>query len=552
MSIRASQVDYSTSEDDFSQQEHEVVGRSNRNFIFLIVGIIVGVVVLIGGVVVIIVCSCSSDGNKNTLTSTPVPAPKPTPTPVPAPKPKPVPTPVVPTPKPKRDPKPVVPTPKPKPVPKPVVPTPQPNPVPTPQPDPVVPTPSKDIRVVTYNVSAYTPWDDVREAQFREKFKKEAELGAIFLLQEINGYQRPMDPKKNAPKTRLSKREQEKFDGENVKGLEKIFKVLNKELKLNYSTEKQLYNQDDQGVMIAYPKALYRQVHVEKEIMAKSKAASIDWNLPDNKGKVALESRRDFGVDSPDNKGEAALTKGNKYILLTLETISNKKQFVVGTYHNPCEFAKDTPEKKGKWRTRAIHTRWFTENAQRYAKNLPYIISGDFNMTPDDPDYKLATGMPKDNSAEYKAYLDYDEAQSAAGHSVELMESAYKVAEGNEERKEPPITSVDLKDSCAGKEKTACDPNVCAWKKPNEESEEMCVRKNYWTMTLDFIFIPQHTWEVTKPTLGSPEWAEFAFLPEDKDRKDRKRIANNEENQKLLDNEPSDHISLAVTLAFKK
>ena len=89
-----------------------------------------------------------------------------------------------------------------------------------------------------------------------------------------------------------------------------------------------------------------------------------------------------------------ALKRMNQMICVRLSskslTPNNSSNFVVGTYHMPCMF--DYPA------VMMTHCALSAQHIQRYAKNDPFIFTGDFNIKPTDSMYELLTKGSVDKS----------------------------------------------------------------------------------------------------------------------------------------------------------
>lgn len=77
------------------------------------------------------------------------------------------------------------------------------------------------------------------------------------------------------------------------------------------------------------------------------------------------------------------LYRKNQMICARLEHKEQEEEFVVGTYHMPCMFEL-TP-------VMMAHCALSSQHIQKYANDLPFIYTGDFNVKPHTPEYKLLT-----------------------------------------------------------------------------------------------------------------------------------------------------------------
>jgi 2',5'-phosphodiesterase len=78
-----------------------------------------------------------------------------------------------------------------------------------------------------------------------------------------------------------------------------------------------------------------------------------------------------------------AVKKQNRYVNLTLQQEESKRSFNIFTYHMPCAFR--TPALMNIQSTTLLHT------IQKASPDLPYILAGDFNSTPDSDVYNIIT-----------------------------------------------------------------------------------------------------------------------------------------------------------------
>jgi len=184
-----------------------------------------------------------------------------------------------------------------------------------------------------------------------------------------------------------------------------------------------------------------------------------------------------------------AAERHNVIICVKLKPLkdSNKKNaFVVSTYHMPCAF-QNPP-------LMTIHAALAAQFVHKFSQNSPYILAGDFNFKPHDPQYKLYLHGKLDETADRHALPP-----SISQWKVQLpakLRSAYVEANGSE----PPFTN---------------------WSQVKNDP----VFKD----TLDFIFLSDHKrWQVQSV-------------------RDLSTITNGPFPNK---SEPSDHLLLAATLSL--
>lgn len=129
------------------------------------------------------------------------------------------------------------------------------------------------------------------------------------------------------------------------------------------------------------------------------------------------------------NVWDKALWRNNQMLCLRLsfkhtKNISDKSPFVVGTYHMPCMF--DQPQVMN------IHCALSAQHIQKFAKELPFVYCGDFNIKPESSMYQLlTTGAIEESNPERPVALEGDESGWAPTVSPALQ-SAYKDYNGRE------------------------------------------------------------------------------------------------------------------------
>jgi len=112
----------------------------------------------------------------------------------------------------------------------------------------------------------------------------------------------------------------------------------------------------------------------------------------------------------------------NQIVFLRLKDKNEDNKFCVATYHMPCAFY--APQ------VMTIHTAMAVQWVQKLAKEDAYILSGDFNIKPGDPQYQLITTGSID-----PASIAYPEAKWGDTWQPSLSEplrSAYAEAFGQE------------------------------------------------------------------------------------------------------------------------
>ncbi len=127
----------------------------------------------------------------------------------------------------------------------------------------------------------------------------------------------------------------------------------------------------------------------------------------------------------------------NQFIFLRLRDKETKEEFAVATYHMPCVYY--APQ------VMTIHTALLIQVIQELAKNDAFVITGDFNIRPKEPQYQLiTTGSMDSNDPAYPLIVSGDRWRPEI-HSP--LRSAYREAFGQEPqftnyaqtRKKPPF-----------------------------------------------------------------------------------------------------------------
>lgn len=119
---------------------------------------------------------------------------------------------------------------------------------------------------------------------------------------------------------------------------------------------------------------------------------------------------------------ETALGRPNQMVCTRLMDLKSSKEFVLGTYHFPCIF--ELPA------VMVIQAALSAQHIHRYAKGLPYVYVGDFNIKPYDLAYQLITeGSISSTEENYPISLPND---SWTPHLERPLRSAYRVRLGRE------------------------------------------------------------------------------------------------------------------------
>jgi hypothetical protein len=133
------------------------------------------------------------------------------------------------------------------------------------------------------------------------------------------------------------------------------------------------------------------------------------------------------GIKEKTDPWEVAKWRVNTLLVASLKCKESGKKSVVSTYHMPCSFWSPP--------SMVIHSALALQVVQAYAKDIPYIFCGDFNVKPGDASYILYTEGKLDSThPDYPPPRDFD---SWKPEVHEAVRSAYKECLG----KEPEFTN---------------------------------------------------------------------------------------------------------------
>ena len=122
-----------------------------------------------------------------------------------------------------------------------------------------------------------------------------------------------------------------------------------------------------------------------------------------------------------------AKRRSNQLVFVRLKDRNENNKFCVATYHMPCAFYAP--------KVMTLHTAMAVQWVQKLAREDAYILSGDFNIKPSDPQYELiTTGAIDPDSVAYPEAKWGDTWQPSLS---EPLRSAYQEAFG----KEPDFTN---------------------------------------------------------------------------------------------------------------
>lgn len=173
-----------------------------------------------------------------------------------------------------------------------------------------------------------------------------------------------------------------------------------------------------------------------------------------------------------EDDNSAANRKYNTQVMLHLECSDTpKKEFVVATYHMPCEFRRP--------RLMVIHAALAAQAVQRFAEKKPIVWCGDYNFKPTDAAYELVTkgSLAEGHPHHVKRALPPEDNWHM---EVEPFRSAYVVARG----KEPAYTNCTINKLSSGP----------------------------FVGTLDYIFLSHH-WDVASVDILPEHYKEEDFCP---------------------------------------
>lgn len=188
----------------------------------------------------------------------------------------------------------------------------------------------------------------------------------------------------------------------------------------------------------------------------------------------------------------------NVLVSVKLRDKNTDQAFWVSTYHMPCKF----------WNKPAMVTfaALAAQTVQRLAKKEPYVLLGDWNLTPSSNEYKMLTtgGLPK-TCPDYPSHEKTRHGKIVNWQpKIDPMNSAYVLGTGAE----PAITNHAISQHGADKP------------------------INPFSETLDYIFLSQH-WSNVTECIATPTKADLQNVP-----------------SFPSGTEPSDHVMVGCTLAM--
>jgi mRNA deadenylase 3'-5' endonuclease subunit Ccr4 len=161
------------------------------------------------------------------------------------------------------------------------------------------------------------------------------------------------------------------------------------------------------GIAIAYPTEAFETLDVDISRLSDKRIGGWPVKPKPTLIESVLSNVKPFwskpleylGLWKKPNEDHWSMSERRNNVLLTT-TLKDKKSgkaFCVGNYHMPCAFFMPM--------TMTIHSELAAKHVQDIAASkdgLPYILAGDWNITPDSPTYKmLTTGALKSDDPSY-------------------------------------------------------------------------------------------------------------------------------------------------------
>jgi mRNA deadenylase 3'-5' endonuclease subunit Ccr4 len=182
------------------------------------------------------------------------------------------------------------------------------------------------------------------------------------------------------------------------------------------------------GVAVAYPNQVFETIDMDIARLADKRIGG--WPVaPEEEGGLwkGLQSlwkipKKLIGwQESAKDHWEFSETRFNILVTATLRDKTSGKTFCIGNYHMPCAYYAPM--------VMTIHSEMAARHVQDIAGELPYVLAGDWNLTPDSPTYKLLTTgeLPKEDASFPTPKYDCNWTPT-----IQAMNSAYAEFEGNE------------------------------------------------------------------------------------------------------------------------
>lgn len=187
------------------------------------------------------------------------------------------------------------------------------------------------------------------------------------------------------------------------------------------------------GVGLAYPIEVYETIHVDISRLADKRVngwpvvpepstSTKVWNSVSSLWKLPLKV---VGLESEQTRDHWDISE-NRFNILVTATLKDKttgKAFCIANYHMPCCFYAPM--------VMSIHSEMAARHVQDIASshNVPFVLAGDWNITPNSSTYKLMTTGQLDKEDDTfpspKHGMEWEP-------TIEGMRSAYAIASGRE------------------------------------------------------------------------------------------------------------------------
>jgi mRNA deadenylase 3'-5' endonuclease subunit Ccr4 len=183
------------------------------------------------------------------------------------------------------------------------------------------------------------------------------------------------------------------------------------------------------GVALAYPNQVFETINMDIARLADKRIGG--WPVaPEEEGGGIWKGLRSLWKisnkwvgwqESPRDHWEISENRFNILLTATLRDKTSGKAFCVGNYHMPCAYYAPM--------VMTIHSEMAASHVQDIAGEVPYILAGDWNLTPDSATYKLLTtgALPKEDASFPTPKHDFNWMPT-----IQPMKSAYAEFEGSE------------------------------------------------------------------------------------------------------------------------
>eukprot|EP00518_Triparma_eleuthera_P000826 CAMPEP_0182454998 /NCGR_PEP_ID=MMETSP1319-20130603/1371_1 /TAXON_ID=172717 /ORGANISM="Bolidomonas pacifica, Strain RCC208" /LENGTH=302 /DNA_ID=CAMNT_0024653027 /DNA_START=234 /DNA_END=1142 /DNA_ORIENTATION=+ len=143
------------------------------------------------------------------------------------------------------------------------------------------------------------------------------------------------------------------------------------------------------GIALAFPKSEYTL----EELWNENLADTVKWprDPKEQEGVLSRVTNKLAGFvglqkkweRKPEDSFSASARRANVMITARLKSKKSKGSFNIGVYHMPCAFR--TPQ------VMSLHSALAIRRSQELADGSPFILAGDWNITPDSPTYAMMT-----------------------------------------------------------------------------------------------------------------------------------------------------------------